>query len=339
MHKDELYELRSGRNGVARLQQFGIIFGFRRVVIYVEPKNHKHRQIGSNTARSNLLLNRQPLPWSAWAAEFSKKLPLDLRKLVADEGAARETDHSLSVKRRLSSIIELYQPRRFRLNAKGNDKADTGSGDCQTAKSAKPATKKVKQAPQKRCAARKSPKAADAGQPANKSPESQNTYPKTVWIGRDDGTRAKGFLEDRAAAYLPEQNLLQINRDFSVFADTIAYCSRGLSSDPGVQKVIRDTVHSWYEQALVESVLGMRALRNGKEWSDRDIEKALSSESLTAAVMQHYHIIASTRESLRRTLRGLPVTKKPATIQATPRQNNCQQLDVTANPMPALALA
>ena len=102
LYKDELYELRSGRNGYARLQQFGITFGFRRVVIYVEPRNHQHRQIGSNTARSHLLLNRQPLPWSAWAAEFSKKLPLDLRKLVADEGAARETDHSLSVKRRLS---------------------------------------------------------------------------------------------------------------------------------------------------------------------------------------------------------------------------------------------
>jgi hypothetical protein len=28
------------------------------------------------------------------------------------------------------------------------------------------------------------------------------------------------------------------------------------------------------------------ALRNSKEWSDRDIEKALSSEALTAAVMQ-----------------------------------------------------
>ena len=223
---------------------------------------------------------------------------------MADEGAARETDHSLSVKRRLSSIIELYQPRRFRLNAKGNDKADTGSGDCQTAKSAKPATKKAKKAPQKRCAARKSPKAAEAGQPAHKSPESQNTYPKTVWISGDDGTRAKGFLEDRAAAYLPEQNLLQINRDFSVFADTIAYCSRGFAADAGVQKVIRDTVYSWYEQALVESVLGMRALRNGKEWSDRDIEKALSSESLTAAVMQRYHIIASTRESLRRHAAG-----------------------------------
>jgi hypothetical protein len=108
--------------------------------------------------------------------------------------------------------------------------------------------------------------------------ESQNTYPKTVWISREDGSRAPGFLEDRAAAYLPEQNLLQINRDFSVFADTIAYCSRGFVADESAQKVVRDTVHSWFEQALVESVLGMRALRNSKEWADRDIEKALSSE-------------------------------------------------------------
>ena len=147
LYKDELYELRSGRNGIARLQQFGITFGFRRVVIYVEPRNHKHRQVGSNTARSHLLLNRQPLPWNAWAAEFSKKLPLALRKLVADEGAARDTDHSLSVQRRLSKIKELFQPRRYRFNAKGKDKVGTAPGGCQTAKSTKPATKKAKKAP------------------------------------------------------------------------------------------------------------------------------------------------------------------------------------------------
>ena len=101
LYQDELYELRSGRNGYARLQQFGITFGFRRVVIYVEPRKHHRRAISSNTARSQLLLNSQPLPWSAWAAEFSKKLPAELRQLVADEGAARQPDHSLAVQRRL----------------------------------------------------------------------------------------------------------------------------------------------------------------------------------------------------------------------------------------------
>jgi len=219
LDKDELYELRSGRNGIARLQQFGITFGFRRVVIYVEPRNHPRRRVGSNTARSHLLLNRQPLPWGAWAAEFSKKLPVELRKLVADEGAARQPDHSQTVQRRLSKIIELFKPRRYRLNAKGKDQANAEVGDGKAAKSRspKPVAKKAEEAEkssQKHNTKRKDHPAADVGKPADKSLESTNTYPKAIWISREDNTRAKGFLEDRAAAYLPEQNLLQINRDF-----------------------------------------------------------------------------------------------------------------------------
>jgi hypothetical protein len=336
LYQDELYELRSGRNGYARLQQFGITFGFRRVVIYVEPRKHHRRRIGSNTARSQLLLNSQPLPWSAWAAEFARKMPAELRELVADEGAARQPDYSLAVRQRLENIMDLFKPRRYRLNAKGTDQASAGAGSPKTAKS-KPAVKKTKKATQKPATTRTNQQAADAGNPANKSLGQDNPLPRTVWISREDGTRAPGFLEDRAAAYLPEQNLLQINRDFSVFAETIAYCSRGFAADEGTQKVIRDTVHSWYEQALVESVLGMKALRNSKEWSDRDIEKALSCEALTAAVMQRYHIIASTQDTLRRTLRGMIQSRTPA--KAAPSRPNYQQSGVGETSPSALALA
>ena len=73
---------------------------------------------------------------------------------------------------------------------------------------------------------------------------------------------------------------------------------------------------SCYEQALVESVLGMRALHNAKEWSDRDIDKALSSEALTAAVMQRYHIITFTQDALRRT-RRVPRAVKQDKAQTT----------------------
>jgi hypothetical protein len=223
----------------------------------------------------------------------------------------------LSVHRRLSKIMDLFKPRRYRLNANGKEQAN--AKPCKAARSG-PTKAGAKKSAQKRRAKRKSPKAADAGRPADQSLDSATAYPNAVWISREDGTRAPGFLEDRAAAYLPGQNLLQINRDFSVFADTVAYCGREFAADESVQKAVRDMVYSWYEQALVESVLGMRALRNGKEWSDRDIDKALSPEALTAAVMQRYHIIASTREALRRTLRGVPQTRTPATIAAVPRR-------------------
>jgi hypothetical protein len=332
LYQDELYEVRSGRNGIARLQQFGITFGFRRVVIYVEPRRHHRRQVTSNTARSHLLLNRQPLPWSAWAAEFAKKMPVELRELVAQEGTARQPDHGQTVRRRLSKILDLFKPRRYRLNAKGKEQASAESSDRKAAKTqaAKAGTRKTKKATRKR-----KEQAAGADKPAEKT-AAENPYPTTVWISHEDGTRASGFLEDRAAAYLPEQNLLQINRDFSVFADTIEYCGRGFEGNESAQKVIRDTVYSWYEQALIESVLGMKAVRNSKEWSDRDIEKALSPEALTAAVMQRYHIIAATRESVRRTLRGLSA-QKPATMPA--RTSNYQELGVGAGLVPVETLA
>ena len=57
LYQNELYEMVSGRQGVARLQSFGVIFGHNRVVIYLEPLNGKARGLTSNTARTLLLLN------------------------------------------------------------------------------------------------------------------------------------------------------------------------------------------------------------------------------------------------------------------------------------------
>ena len=127
-----------------------------------------------------------------------------------------------------------------------------------------------------------------------------------MWISVEDGTREPGFLEDRAATYLPEQNLLQISRDFWVFGGMVEHCNKVAAGQLGAEPVVAATVRGWYEQALVETVIGVRALRHRKEWSDRDIEKALSPEALTAAVMQRFHIVRCTTEELQRKLRVAP---------------------------------
>ena len=53
LYQDELYEMVSGRQGVARLQSFGIIFGHNRVVLYIEPQNRIAKGLTSNTAGPN----------------------------------------------------------------------------------------------------------------------------------------------------------------------------------------------------------------------------------------------------------------------------------------------
>jgi hypothetical protein len=65
-----------------------------------------------------------------------------------------------------------------------------------------------------------------------------------------------------------------------------------------VQPVAEDAVREWFEQALIESVIGVQSLRGSQEWSVEDIAKALSQEALTTAVMQRYHVDTSVRRAL-----------------------------------------
>ena len=166
----------------------------------------------------------------------------------------------------------------------------------------------------------KSRKAKKQGSDGPASGSKDELYPRTVWLSTEDGTRTDGFLEDRAAVYLPDQHLLQINQDFWVFNDMIGHCCKELADYPGAKDLAAATVRLWYEQALVETVIGVRALTNRKEWSNRDIDRALSPEALTAAVMQRYHLAGAAKDDLQRRLRALPRSKAVGnkTARSTP---------------------
>jgi hypothetical protein len=114
----------------------------------------------------------------------------------------------------------------------------------------------------------------------------------------EEGTREPGFLEDRAAKYHIEQNLLQINGDFRVFTDMVKrWCDR-YAHVPSAERDITDACREWFEQALIETVLGVQTLKDSREWSVEDIKHSLSEESLSGAVMQRYHIEVAVRRAL-----------------------------------------
>jgi hypothetical protein len=100
-------------------------------------------------------------------------------------------------------------------------------------------------------------------------------------------------IEDRAAKYLEDQNRLLINADFRVFTDMIQHWVEQYAKKhgdvAGLRDVVRDCVHNWFEQALVETIIGLQALRGGKEWTANDLQEAWSESALTSVVMQRYH--------------------------------------------------
>ena len=66
---------------------------------------------------------------------------------------------------------------------------------------------------------------------------------------------------------------------------------------PAIFNVIREVIHTWFEQALVESVIGIKALEGSREWTHEDIKEALPEEALTTAVQQRSCLCSSKKRA------------------------------------------
>jgi len=299
LYQGELYEVLTGRGGVARLQLFGVVFGYNRVVIYLEPRPAEGQTLTSNTARTHLLINDEPLPWAEWAAEFRERMPQDIKDLM-DEVTAHSTggDHKEAIKERLRQIRDLLRLSRYRRTRTGELTVD------QDTVGGRPRASKDERTGGDGPSGRKGGRAGDvyalflADEGAAGEEVLSGLDPDVRWVSAADGTRNPPDLEDRAAKYLPEENLILINGDFRVFEDmTSRWCKR-YEHVSGARPVIEDVVREWFEQALIETVVGVHTLIGSPEWTMEDVKFAWSQESLTAAVMQRYHVDVAVRRTL-----------------------------------------
>jgi len=107
-------------------------------------------------------------------------------------------------------------------------------------------------------------------------------------------------LEDRAARYFPDENLLWINGDFRVFREIVDDLAEKYPGALGGRKALEHLVEIEFEWSLVETVISFQALQGAKRWSTDELREALSEEALTAAVMPRYHIYNAVTRALRR---------------------------------------
>ena len=302
LYQGELYEMATARSGSARLQNFGVIFGYRQVVIYLEPRTTSEKRVTTNTARTLLLINNEPLPWADWAMEFREKMPAAIRALIEQKAAsASVADHSKTIRDRLKQILDLFKVSRYRPAIDGDVRID----DQATVRGGQPQRRDTTTTGAGTGHGGTEGGAAggvyaifqkEGGVPGKKV--QSDPFPEVQWVRLKDGTRELGMIEDRAAKYLSNQNTLLINADFRVFTDMVNKFLKDLGGNPALIDSVEDAVHNWFEQALVETIIGVQALRHAKEWSPENIDAALSEEALTAAVMQRYHVHNSVKREL-----------------------------------------
>jgi len=311
LYQNELYDRATSRAGTAQLQHFGILFGTKFVTLYIEPSHSEEHILTTNTARTTLLLNGESLPWTEWAYEFRESMPKQLADFVKEKASANtEKDHLKSIKDRLKSIIDLYKVSRYKPSPKGLYLSDATSAVSAGA-SAGSGNKSKGGGGSGKAVGETSKGTRDGevgniyhlfekkgGEPSEKI--QSDPFPVVKWISVRDGTRDENDMEDKAAKYLPEQNTLLVNGDFRVFSDMIKRLCKEKDTSQGanIENIVEDVVHAWFEQALVETVLGIQQLKGSKEWGTDAVNKALSEEALTTAVMQRYHVHIACRREL-----------------------------------------
>ena len=111
---DELYELLpQTRGGYNRLQDFGIRFGYERVVIYLQPTVQPGR-LEANIARTLLLIDHEPLPWARWGEEFAAAMPAEILRLQEHAAVADSVPRQDAIRGRVTPLLGLYRLSRYR---------------------------------------------------------------------------------------------------------------------------------------------------------------------------------------------------------------------------------
>jgi hypothetical protein len=301
LYQDELYEMTTGRAGVARLQSFGIIFGYNRVVLYIEPENGASATLVPNTSRTQLLMDGEPLPWADWAAEVRDNLPTEIAALVAEVGSgSQSTDHRQAIRERLKQIRDLFRISRYRPSRDGQAELDEAANTI----GGKPKRGDTERPGRGGGAGGRGGRAGDVYSlflKAGGTPGEEffsDREPDVRWVSAADGTRVPPDLEDRAAKYEPHVNALLINADFRVFTDMIdRWCER-YAHVSAARAVVEQIVREWFEQQLVEAVLGTLSLRRSSQWTIDELERLWSEETLTAVVLPRWHVEMNVKRAL-----------------------------------------
>ncbi len=294
----EIYDqLPQTRGGYGRLHDFGIRFGYDRVVLYLQPQIDEAR-VRADTARAMLLLDHEPLPWERWGCEFTAAMPegiLELQERAASVDAAprRET-----IRTRLAEHLPLYALSRYwpprlaptRETATGGDSATVHVDASRPASQAPPRPEDPVDGAQE-----------DLAAVETEASESAVDLPDVAWISTRDGTRAPGDLEDRAARYHAGRHKLTVNADFRVIADMTGHWTRRYRATPGARPVIEAQAREWCEQTLVEVVLCARTSR----WNDDQLAALLSPTSFSVALLPRHLIYAVLQKRRLCCFRGL----------------------------------
>ena len=310
--QDEVYVHLTPPTARRLLAGFGIVFGADHVVIYIEPK--KTLDIRADTARSRIIINGEDVQeanwFETWGAEFREKMPQEIKAKIDDIMAKTERDPDGKTRERilerLQRIRDLLRPTRYRrdpdgtLRAKSEAPGGGAFGDTQRAASSSGGGSGHRGG---RSSDDYLADLVESGGETVSAVVVSTKEPSIKWVSRVDGTREEDEMDDVAAEIVGDTlsgDLVKANRDFRGYRDLISFFAKEFNpnGDPAIARKIVEYVEEWLEGQLVEAIMTIRNLINGRTWTPDDIDRALSPYALTTVMMVRYHIVERVKRSL-----------------------------------------
>jgi hypothetical protein len=333
LFQNELHDWKTSNQANPFFARLGVLFGKTRIGFVVEPKGPT---ITSDFARAHVLVAGVPAlesdAWLVWADQFRAQMPERIRQTMAEEQARLEIedpDRAKRIRDRLRDVMKLLRPRRFRRSQQGPVRASTevtGSGTGTgpiveippgKAKQGKICTTSTGRG--RGIGALLSQVDETNGQAAEETTTFLNL--DRQWVTEQESEEfsvVKGNsngLHDRAAALAGVDgrtaNILLLNREFRGYQAILAAVNDWANPEGDNDKAakIEAVTREWVEQKMLEAVLGLRQLENGKTWITEHYDEAMSPVALTAAFMaDRYHTLAE----IKRAVGTLRQTRRPA---------------------------
>jgi len=319
LYDNELHDWRMSNQANPYFARLGVLYGKTRIAFVLEPKGET---VTADFARAHVLVAGMPVlesdAWLMWAEQFRAAIPDRIRQTMAEEQArleAEDPDRAKRIRDRLRSVMHLLRPRRFRrapdgdLRAKGEVVgAGTGKGPVTEATPGKQPKGGTRTGRGRGIGALLSQVDDQAGEPAEETTTILKLDPR--WVTEqesEDFTIVKGNgngLRDRAAALAGTDgrtaDILLLNREFRGYQAILATVNEWANPEGDDDKAskIESFTREWVEQKMVEAVLGLRQLENGKTWITEHYDDAMSPVAMTAAFMSdRYHTLREVKRA------------------------------------------
>jgi len=299
LYQNELYGLRAGNAGKALLNQFGIIYGSKRVVLYAEPTDHA---VTTDTARSNLKIDGQELPWEDWGAFFRANMPQEILDLEESEASITSSVANIDdIKRLLSNVMEYFKFSSLKPDKKGvvpaniDPNGSNGIGKSSSKPHEPPDPSDRDRLPRRsRVKPDSNPYVKNKNGTESVSETSvEVAIPKITWETIPD-TDLIGY----AARYHPTGNILRCNSQFIGFIELHRKLVAERKLSGGLAITCRDAIEKWYAVSLAEAVVGIQCASTQLGWDSNKIQQALSPEALTTVCMQKHSQVSNIKREL-----------------------------------------